>query len=88
LAVEIGREEYSVPWQGVVYEATYSGGRYPCVVATHDLSMKRGSEALAEFKARLPEVARATEQMLSLANSETDDGRRTGRDRVIVPLAS
>jgi hypothetical protein len=88
LAVEIEREEYSVPWQGVTYEATYSGHRYPCVVAIHHLQMKIGKAALAEFTARLPEVALATENTLLLAQTEAEDGGRKTTDRVIVPLGS
>jgi len=88
LAVEIEREEYSVPWQGVRYEATYSGRRYPCVVAIHHLKMKVGKEALAEFRARLPDVERATEVTLRTVQDEADEGRRKGTERVIVPLGS
>jgi hypothetical protein len=86
--VEIEREEYSVPWQGVTYEATYSGRRYPCVVAIHDLQMKIGNAALAEFSARLADVARATENTLRAMRTENDEGRRKSTDRVIVPLGS
>jgi hypothetical protein len=86
VAIEIEREEYSVPWQGVRYEATYSGRRYPCLVAIHHLKMKVGKDALAEFRARLPEVERATEVTLRAAQAETDEGRRNPTDRVIVPL--
>ena len=88
MAIEIEREEYSVPWQGVRYEATYSGHRYPCLVAIHHLKMKVGKDALTEFRARLPEVERATEVTLRLAQAETDEGRRKPTDRVIVPLGS
>jgi hypothetical protein len=88
LAVEIDQEEYSVPWQGVIYEATYSGRRYACIVATHHLKMKKGSDAVAEFRARLPDVERATEQMLRVANSDIDEGRRRAAARIIVPLTS
>jgi hypothetical protein len=88
VAIEIEREEYSVPWQGVRYEATYSGHRYPCLVAIHHLKMKVGKDALAEFRARLPEVERATEVTLRAAQAETDEGRRNPTDRVIVPLGS
>jgi hypothetical protein len=88
LAVEIEREEFSVPWQGVTYEATYSGRRYPCVVAIDHLQMKIGKAALAEFNARLPEVARATENTLLLIQIEAEDGGRKTTDRVIVSLGS
>ena len=73
-------------WQGVIYEATYSGRLYACVVATHHLKMKRGREAVAEFQARLPDVEQATKERLNAANSEMDEGRRRGADRIIVPL--
>jgi hypothetical protein len=88
LAVEIEREEFSVPWQGVTYEATYSGRRYPCVVAIHHLQMKIGKAALAEFSARLPEVARATENTLLLVQTEAEDGGRKTTATVIVSLES
>ena len=68
MTVEIDREEYSIPWQGVIYEATYSGRLYACIVATHHLKMKRGKDVLAEFRARLPDVEQATEQRLKAAN--------------------
>src|SRR4051794_5661144 len=88
LAVDIEREEYSVPWQGVTYEATYSGRRYPCVVAIHHLQMKIGKAALAEFSARLPDVARATENILRAVQPEADEETRKSTDRIIVPLGS
>lgn len=88
LAVEIERERYSVPWQGVTYEATYSGRRYPCVVAGHHLQMKIGKAALAEFSARLPDIARATENTLRSVQTEADEERRKSTDRIIVPLGS
>jgi hypothetical protein len=50
--------------------------------------MKVGKDALAEFRARLPEVERATEVTLRAAQAETDEGRRNPTDRVIVPLGS
>jgi hypothetical protein len=86
LAVEIEREEFSVPWQGVTYDATYSGRRYPCLVAIHHLNMKIGMEAVAEFRARLPAIERATEDTLRAVQSETDKGRRKPSERVIVAL--
>jgi len=88
LSVEIQREEYSVPWQGVTYDATYSGRRYPCVVAIHHLQMKIGKAALAEFSARLPDVARATENILRAVQPEADEETRKSTDRIIVPLGS
>ena len=39
MAVEVGREEFSVPWQGVTYEAVYSGRRYQCLIASHHLKL-------------------------------------------------
>lgn len=77
-----------MPWQGVRYEATYSGRRYPCLVAIHHLKMKAGNDALAEFRARQPEVERATEVTWQAVQAETDEGRRKPTDRVIVPLGS
>lgn len=88
LRVEIQWEEYSVPWQGVTYEATYSGRRYPCVVAIHHLQMKIGKAALAEFSTRLPDVARATENTLRAVQTEADEETRKSTDRIIVPLGS
>lgn len=88
MTVEIEREEYSIPWQGIIYEATYAGRRYACVIAAHHLNMKRGRDAVAEFKARLPDVERATERMLKAANADMDEGRRRATDRILVPLAS
>lgn len=70
--VEIAQEEYSVPWQGVIYEANFSGHRYPCLVASHHLKMKIGKEAVAEFRARLAEVEGATEVMLLGVGAQTD----------------
>ena len=84
--VEITQEDYSVPWQGVTYEAVFYGHRYPCLVAIHHLKMKIGKEALAEFRNRLAEVERATEAMLRQAEVEIVTGRRKSGDRVIVPL--
>jgi hypothetical protein len=86
LAVEIDREEYSVPWQGVIYEATYSGRLYACVIATHHLRMKRGRDAVAEFRARLSDVEQATEQRLKAANVGLDEARQRAPERIIVPL--
>jgi hypothetical protein len=86
LAVEIEREEFSVPWQGVTYDASYSGRRYPCLVAIHHLNMKVGIEAVAEFRARLPAIERATEDTLQLVQTEADEGKRKPTERVIVPL--
>ena len=88
MAIEIEREEYSVPWQGVRYEATYSGRRYPCLVAIHHLKMKVGKDALTEFRARLPEVERATEVTLRLVQAAVEEGSRKPTERVIVPLSS
>jgi len=88
VAIEIEREEYSVPWQGVRYEATYSGRRYPCLVAIHHLKMKVGKDALAEFRARLPDVERATEVTLRLVQAAVEEGSRKPTERVIVPLSS
>ena len=88
LSVEIQREEYSVPWQGVIYEAIYSGRRYPCVVAIHHLQMQIGKAALAEFSARLPDIARATENILRKVQTEADEQTRKSTDRIIVPLGS
>ena len=87
MAVELGREEFSVAWQGVIYEAIYSGRRYQCLIASHHLKLKIGTEALAEFRARLPDVERATEAMLEQAQTEIDQGRRSPSQRLIVPLA-
>ena len=86
LAVEITQEGYSVPWQGVTYEADFYGHRYPCLVAIHHLNMKIGKEALAEFRTRLADVERATEAILRAAEVEIVTGRRKPGDRVIVPL--
>ena len=86
MAVEITKEEYSVPWQGVIYEANFYGHRYPCLVAIHHLKMKIGKEALAEFRTRLAEVERATEGILRQAEVEIVTGRRKSGERVIVPL--
>ena len=86
MAVEITKEDYSVPWQGVTYEAVYYAYRYPCLVAIHHLKMKIGKEALAEFRTRLSEVERATEEMLRQAEVEIVTGRRKRDERVIVPL--
>jgi hypothetical protein len=88
LGLEIEREEYSVPWQGVRYEATYSGRRHLCLVAIHHLKMKTGKDALAEFRARLSDIERATEVTLRLMQAETDEGRRKPTERVIVPLGT
>ena len=86
MAVEITKEEYSVPWQGVTYEANFYGHRYPCLVAIHHLKMKIGKEAVAEFRTRLAEVERATEGILRQAEVEIVAGRRKSGERVIVPL--
>jgi hypothetical protein len=86
LPVEITNEEYSVPWQGVTYEANFYGHRYPCLVAIHHLKMKISKEALAEFRTRLAEVERATEAILRQAEVEIVTGRRKSGERVIVPL--
>jgi len=50
--------------------------------------MKRGKDVLAEFRARLPDVEQATKERLNAANSEVDEGRRRGADRITVPLTS
>lgn len=86
MAVELGREEFSVPWQGVTYEAIYSGRRYQCLIASHHLKLKIGRDAMAEFRARLPDVERATEAMLERVQIEIDQGRRSPSQRVIVSL--
>ena len=88
MAIEITQEDYSVPWQGVTYEAVFYGYRYPCVVPIHHLKMKIGKEALAEFRTLLPEVERATEGMLRQAEVEIVAGRRKPGEKVIVPLAT
>jgi hypothetical protein len=88
LVVEIAQEEYSVPWQGVIYEANFSGHRYPCLVASHHLKMKIGNEAIAEFRARLAEVEGATEALLLDVDTQTESGRHKPGERVIVPLAA
>jgi hypothetical protein len=88
LAVEIEREEYSVPWQGVTYEANYSGYRYPCIIASHHLKMKVGKDAVTEFRARLSHVEQATEATLRRVQAEIENGRRKQNGRLIVPLAS
>ena len=85
--VEIAQEEYSVSWQGVTYEANFSGHRYPCLVASHHLKMKIGKEAVAEFRARLAEVEGATEVMLLGVETQTESDRRKPGERVIT-LAS
>jgi len=87
LAVEIECEDYSVPWQGGIYEATYLGHRYPCVVAIHHLKMEVGKNAVAEFRTRLSDVEHATEDMLRRVQAETEKPARKPSDRVIVPLA-
>ena len=86
--IEIDQEDYSPAWEGVTYEATYSGRRYFCVVAIHHLKMKTGKDALVEFRARLPDVERATEVALRAVQVQTDEGRRKPDERVIVPLDS
>jgi len=86
LAIEIDREDYSPAWQGVIYEATYSGRRYLCVVAIHHLKMKVGNDALAEFRVQLAAVERATEVALRAVQVQTDEGSRKPTERVIVPL--
>lgn len=86
--VEIAQEEYSVPWQGVTYEANFSGHRYPCLVASHHLKMKIGKEAVAEFRARLAEVEGATEAMLLGVEAQTESDRPKPGERMIVPLAA
>ena len=86
--VEIAQEEYSVSWQGVTYEANFSGHRYPCLVASHHLKMKIGKEAVAEFRARLAEVEGATEAMLLGVETQTESDRRKPGERMIVPLAA
>jgi hypothetical protein len=88
LPVEIDREDYSPAWEGVTYEAIYSGRRYRCLIAIHHLKMKTGKDALAEFRARRPEVERATEDVLRLVRAEIDEGRRKPTEKVIVPLGS
>src|SRR3954454_25340881 len=80
--VEIEREEYSVPWQGVTYEATYSGRRYPCVVAIHHLQMKIGKAALAEVGARLPDIARATENVIWAVKPQPAEQTRKADSRI------
>jgi hypothetical protein len=84
--VDIAQEEYSIPWQGVSYEANFYGHRYPCVVAIHHLKLKIGKEAVAEFRARLAEVERATEAMLILTEIAIARGQRKPNERVIVAL--
>jgi hypothetical protein len=84
--MEIDQEDYSPAWQGVTYEATYSGRRYLCIVAIHHLKMKIGKEALAELGARLPDVERGTEVALRALQVQTDDGSRKPAERVVVPL--
>jgi hypothetical protein len=69
-----------------IYEAIYSGRLYACVVATHHLGMKRGRDAVAEFRARLPDVEQATEQRLRAANIGLDEARQRAPERIIVPL--
>jgi hypothetical protein len=88
LALQIDGEDYSPAWEGITYQATYSGRRYFCVVAIHHLKMKIGKEALAEFRARLPDVERATEVALRAVQAQTDEGTRRPTERVIVPLDS
>ena len=68
MAIEVTQEDYSVPWQGVTYEAVFFGYRYPCVVAIHHLKMKIGKEAPAEFRTRHAEAERATEGILRSGN--------------------
>jgi hypothetical protein len=70
----------------VTYEAVFYGYRYHCVVAIHNLKMKIGEEALAEFRTRLAEVERATEEVLRRAEVDIVTGRRKPGERVIVPL--
>ena len=86
MAVEITKEEYSVPWQGVTYDANFYGYRYPCLIASHHLKMKKGKEAVAEFRARLAEVERATEAILILTEIAIARGQLKPGERVIVPL--
>lgn len=88
MALQIDGEDYSPAWEGITYQATYSGRRYFCVVAIHHLKMKIGKEALAEFRARLPDVERATEVALRAVQAQTDEGTRRPTERVIVPLDS
>ena len=88
MAIEIDQEDYSPAWEGVTYEATYSSRRYFCVVAIHHLKMKIGKDALAEFRARLPDVGPATEVALRAVQVQTDEGSRKPTERVIVPLDS
>ena len=57
MAVQITQEEYSVPWQGVTYEAVFYGYRYPCLVASHHLQMKVGKEAWRSSGLALPKLS-------------------------------
>ena len=81
MALQIDGEDYSPAWEGITYQATYSGRRYFCVVAIHHLKMKIGKEALAEFRARLPDVERATEVALRAVQVQTDAGTRGPTER-------
>ena len=51
-------------------------------------SYRPPKDALAEFRARLPDVEQATEQRLKAANVGLDEDRRRGADRLIVSLTS
>jgi hypothetical protein len=65
LAVTIEREGYDVAQQGITYLASYAGRIYSCVVHLDDLGLHiTGEVAKVEFRRRVADVKRATEEAL------------------------
>ena len=84
--LKIERVQYCATRMSVVFEATYSGRTYRCLIPEENLDLKTEDAAVEDFKRRLPDIERIIETKLRVAQIETDTGVRQPNDIVKISI--